>query len=75
MLLSTGQGVIGHNCYAYCGNTPATGVDPSKITVGLNEIEEQTETVLSGVYNLYGQKVSSDGKGLLIRNGKLIFVK
>ena len=54
---------------------PATGVDPSKITVGLNEIEEQTETVLSGVYNLYGQKVSPDGKGLLIRNGKLIFVK
>ncbi|MBR5678461.1 MAG: RHS repeat-associated core domain-containing protein, partial [Paludibacteraceae bacterium] len=29
VLLSTGQGVIGHNCYAYCGSTPATGVDPN----------------------------------------------
>ena len=29
VLLSTGQGVIGHNSYAYCGNNPITRVDPS----------------------------------------------
>ena len=27
--LSTGQGVLGHNAYAYCLNNPANGVDPS----------------------------------------------
>ena len=29
VLLSTGQGVIGHNSYAYCGNNPIIRVDPS----------------------------------------------
>ena len=28
VLLSTGQGVLGHNCFAYCLNNPANGVDP-----------------------------------------------
>ena len=27
VLLSTGQGVIGHNAYAYCGNNPASRID------------------------------------------------
>ena len=27
VLLSTGQGVIGHNAYAYCGNNPVSRVD------------------------------------------------
>ena len=27
VLLSTGQGVIGHNCYAYCGGNPITRMD------------------------------------------------
>ena len=27
VLLSTGQGVLGHNCYAYCGNNPIICVD------------------------------------------------
>ena len=26
--LSTGQGVLGHNCYAYCMNAPVSGYDP-----------------------------------------------
>ena len=29
VLLSTGQGVIGHNSYAYCGNNPISRSDPS----------------------------------------------
>ena len=29
VLLSTGQGVIGHNAYAYCGNNPVNRIDPS----------------------------------------------
>ena len=29
VLLSTGQGVIGHNCYAYCGNNPISWIDPA----------------------------------------------
>ena len=28
VLLSTGQGVIGNNSYAYCGNNPVMGYDP-----------------------------------------------
>ena len=28
VLLSTGQGVIGHNAYAYCLNNPINGIDP-----------------------------------------------
>ena len=28
-LLSTGQGVLGHNAYAYCGNNPVNRIDPS----------------------------------------------
>ncbi len=28
VLLSTGQGVLGHNCYAYCMNAPVSGYDP-----------------------------------------------
>ena len=28
VLLSTGQGVIGHNAYAYCGNNPIANSDP-----------------------------------------------
>ena len=28
VLLSTGQGVIWHNAYAYCGNNPVMGYDP-----------------------------------------------
>ena len=27
VLLSTGQGVLGHNAYAYCGNNPASRID------------------------------------------------
>ena len=27
VLLSTGQGVLGHNCYAYCGNNPIERID------------------------------------------------
>ncbi len=27
VLLSTGQGVIGHNAYAYCGNNPVVRAD------------------------------------------------
>ena len=27
--LSTGQGVVGHNSYAYCGNNPVNKLDPS----------------------------------------------
>ena len=27
--LSTGQGVLGHNAYAYCGNNPMNNSDPS----------------------------------------------
>jgi RHS repeat-associated protein len=27
VLLSTGQGVLGHNCYAYCGDNPVSRVD------------------------------------------------
>ena len=27
--LSTGQGVLGHNAYAYCLNNPVNGIDPS----------------------------------------------
>ena len=27
VLLSTGQGVLGHNCYAYCGNNPIHRLD------------------------------------------------
>ena len=26
---STGQGVVGHNMFAYCGNNPVTGYDPT----------------------------------------------
>ena len=29
VLLSTGQGVLGHNAYAYCGNNPINRYDPS----------------------------------------------
>jgi len=29
ILLSTGQGVLGHNCYAYCLDNPVNGSDPS----------------------------------------------
>ena len=29
VLLSTGQGVLGHNAYAYCGNNPVNRIDPS----------------------------------------------
>ena len=28
-LVSTGQGILGNNMFAYCGNNPATTVDPS----------------------------------------------
>ena len=28
-LLSTGQGVLGHNCYAYCRDNPSSRFDPS----------------------------------------------
>ena len=28
ILLSTGQGVLGNNCYAYCLNNPVSGFDP-----------------------------------------------
>lgn len=28
-LLSTGQGLLGHNMFAYCGNNPIMGYDPS----------------------------------------------
>ncbi|MBR0037458.1 MAG: hypothetical protein IJP70_07435 [Bacteroidales bacterium] len=53
---------------------PATGVDTGKIVNSLSEIEVQPAQV-SATYNLYGQKVPAGSKGLMIRNGKLIFVK
>ena len=59
VLLSTGQGVIGHNSYAYCGNNPTGRVDPSGqfwITVLL-----VTALVLASTYGCTAQPTSDVG--------------
>lgn len=54
---------------------PATGVDASQIVVGLQDVETQSETALLPTYNVLGQRLLPNSKGLMIRNGKLIYVK
>lgn len=53
----------------------AVRFDPEDIIVGVDEIETQTNGGLSKVYNLNGQEVSANGKGILIRNKKKIVNK
>lgn len=44
-------------------------------TSGINVVEKTNTTSNSALYNLSGQRVSKDAKGLLIRNGKKFIVK
>ncbi|MFR3416400.1 MAG: RHS repeat-associated core domain-containing protein [Christensenellales bacterium] len=36
VLLSTGQGVLGHNAYAYCGNNPIVREDTQEQSLGID---------------------------------------
>ena len=47
-------------------NTESTGID---------ELESNETVITNETYNLSGQKVDAGYKGIVIRNGKKIFVK
>ena len=57
VLLSTGQGVLGHNCFAYCGNNPASRVDTngkdwiSTLTEWIEEKWDDLKDDLSDAYS------------------------
>ena len=42
---------------------------------GIQTVNRETKTAGSAVYNLAGQKVANDYKGLVIKDGKKIVVK
>ena len=47
----------------------------SKSSTGINEVAIKTERVNNDSYNLAGQRVGAGYKGLVIKNGKKIFIK
>jgi RHS repeat-associated protein len=51
VLLSTGQGVIGYNSFAYCGNNPVKRFDPA----GNSFISDFTDWIGDGLDYLIGQ--------------------
>ena len=58
-LLSTGQGVLGHNMFAYCNNDPVNGCDPSgmgmKIGLLSSVFTPALEQLLSAPLTIVGQ--------------------
>ena len=64
--------------------TPAKYDEPTYFTfctlkedtsTGMEEVRYQKKTVTDAVYNLAGQRVSGDYKGIVIKNGKKFVVK
>ena len=48
--ISTGQGVLGHNMFAYCGNNPVMGYDPFG-HFSWGDFLDIGTTIISGVYS------------------------
>jgi RHS repeat-associated protein len=79
ILLSTGQGVLGHNCYAYCLDNPAsladyTGFDPVLVIGGV-AISLETIIIVCALIVLLGYYVAQNDyivKELRISIGELI---
>ena len=59
VLLSTGQGVLGHNSFAYCGNNPITRIDSEgefwHIVVGA-----AIGGLIGGISSIVGQAISGE---------------
>jgi RHS repeat-associated protein len=68
VLLSTGQGVLGHNCYAYCLGNPVNMEDPDGLAGILSKIKDFfTQVVFGGGGSwcgghIWGSRYNSDPK-------------
>ncbi len=70
------------HCYVYCPNgttppvmlSPRIGMDNGSTGIEVEAISK-TDDAIGEVYNLNGQRVSNQGKGLYIVNGKKIVIK
>ena len=68
VLLSTGQGVLGHNCYAYCLDNPVNYEDPAGQAGILNKIKDFFTQVVYGAGgswcggHIWGSNYKSDPK-------------
>ena len=75
--ISTGQGILGFNMYAYCGNNPIMGYDPFG-QFSLGDVLDIGITVVSGLYSCavglgtFGSSLATTGcPGLSVAKGFL----
>lgn len=50
-------------------------MESSNTTVSVESVKEESKSFTGDVFNLQGQRVGNDAKGMLIKNGKLIIKK
>lgn len=50
-------------------------VDVTAVTTGINGVKNVEEKVNAPMYNLAGQRVNANAKGIVIQNGKKRIVK
>ena len=61
--VSTGQGILGHNMYAYCGNNPVNFVDPSgEFAIGI---------IVGGIVGAVGGIISASISGTSLTAGAI----
>lgn len=54
---------------------PTLYFEDNEPTSGINNMVPETRNLKPGTYNISGQRVSDNAKGLIIRNGKKFFIK
>ena len=73
----TFNAAAGETYYVFCKNTQVGfgGYSFTNGSTGINEISADKTNADAPVYNLAGQRMNKNAKGLLIQNGKKFFVK
>ena len=76
VLVSTGQGILGNNMFAYCLNNPISGIDASgRRTYFINGISNENETAPPQYSNDFAEKLSEKGvddvKAIAVYNGQI----
>lgn len=70
-----GRGVVSEDIYVLQGNITLEEAKAAHAAAGINKVENNGVKTNNKVYNLNGQQVGKNFKGIVIENGKKVFKK